>query len=94
MTSDRRRREVVELHAIADGGGALTEAVADGEDGGRLRQTDDAPGREHGHAAALERRRGVVLRDDHLDDSHESWLQRHRRRVPVATAVNPNKEAS
>src|SRR2546423_8693648 len=94
MASDRGRREVVELHAVADGRGAVLETVTDGEDGGRLGQTDDAPGRQDGHAAALDRGRGVVLRDDHLDDSHESWLQRHRRRVAVATRPTASAAAA
>src|SRR5262245_13963462 len=91
VAAHRGGGEVVELHAVADGRGAALEAVADGEDRGRLRQPDDAAGGEHRHAPALERGSGVVVGHDHLDDADESGLERHRRRVAARTESGRNR---
>ena len=67
VATDRGRREVVELHAVPDAGGAFAELALDRTHRRFFGQGHHPRGGEHRDIARPQRERGVVVGDDELD---------------------------
>ncbi len=74
LAPHRGGREVIELHSIANAGGAVGQLLLDREHGCLLRQRDDSGCGEHGNVAGLQCERGVVFCDDELDGSGQTGM--------------------
>ena len=81
LVADRDRREVVELHPVADGRVAGRDVPVDRGHGGPFGEQHDARGRQDRDVAAAQRERGVAVADDVSHGSDESGFQRHGRTI-------------
>ena len=79
--ADRDRREVVELHAVADGRVTGRHVALDRGHRGPFGEEHHVRGGEHGHRAGALRERGVGVGDDVGHGSGETGVERHRRTI-------------
>ena len=79
--ADRDRREMVELHPVADGRVTRRDVAVDRGDRRPLGEQHHVRSGEHRHRAGALRDRGVGVGDDMGHGSGETGVERHRRTI-------------